>query len=207
MHLSGPTRALNAVCKEAQIENDKGYDRLTVYRRRDFIPRAVVTDAGKLPFNPSLDTLFACKKGSTEHKSYFIDILESRPEGHGIKKLALSDERLLPHCDRHLAAFIKLDELTIIVGRTNLPTRTKVLRPGFELDLEQEIFGGPVWEGRSYNSGWWGRGACVADHTERAYKLLHLISELKAIEEKEEGAKMPTVQIMVMNERECKQKL
>jgi hypothetical protein len=203
MHLSGPTRLLNSVCKEAQVETEKGYNKLTVYRRRDFTAGATVTDAGEFPFDPSVDTLYARDKGYGEHASYFIKILENQPEGQEIKNRAIWEARLLEHSDRYLAAFMKLEKLTIVVGKTTGPTRTKVLRLGFEVDLEEEVYGGPLWDGRACDSGWWGRG-CTADHSERWDKLWHLMFELKELEKKEKDATMPTVRIMVLNEKDFK---
>lgn len=200
MHLSGPTRVLNAVCKEAQVETEKAYHKLAVYRRRDFTPGAIVTDAGEFPFNLGLDTLYARNKGHGEHGSYFIKILENQPEGHEIKRLSIFESRLREHNDRHLAVFMRLEELTIVAGTTPLATRTKALRPGFEINFENQSYGGPFWEGRSSHSGWWGRGS-AAEHHARWSRLWNLMDELKTIE-KEERLTMPTVRVMVLNEKE-----
>lgn len=95
-----------------------------------------------------------------------------------------------------------LDELTIIVGETNLTTRSKALRLGYEYELEEPQIGGPKWEGRACDSGWWGRGtaAVQAERLNLVWNLLYRFHEA----EKQGKGKMPVVKIMVIHEKDFK---
>lgn len=130
-----------------------------------------------------------------------MHILEKPKEGL-VKKLAINLRLVLADKPRQIDAFMKLDELIVVVGETNVATRIKVLRLGYEYDLQQPQIGGLKWEGRTFDSGWWGRGT-AADHTERINKLWNLLFRLNEAEKKGNG-KMPVVKIMVVREKDFK---
>jgi hypothetical protein len=127
-----------------------------------------------------------------------------------VKKFAILDSLLsytfavLRGKQRCLKAFMKLDELSIIVGETKLhPTRAKVLRLGLEENFDKKTFGGSLedWQGRSCISGWWGRGL-TADREDRFRKIFDLMRLMQNAEKMDKGAKMPVVKVMVINKKD-----
>jgi len=119
------------------------------------------------------------------------------------KKFAIHERLMKWHRPRHIAAFMKLEELIIVVGTAATTTRTKVLVNGKDLDIEQRLWGGPAWEGKSFHSGWWGRGT-VDDCKRRGTKIGGLMESLKAEADKTKDKKIPVVKIMVLCEKDLK---
>jgi len=162
-------------------------------------------------FNPQLDIIYARDWGTIHHEFYFLDLLETK-EGERIKKFAFHETMLgLPLQNvyniekRTIAAFMNLDELIIVLDNTNKPTRTKILRPGIDVDLEKGTVRGLVseWQGSYCMSGWWGRGK-MSDLSYRWNQVGNWVVRLKEAEKNDKKAKMPIVKVMVVNQKDFK---
>ena len=161
-------------------------------------------EQGLFIFNFHRDTLYARDAPREPGPPYWLRTLEMAETSscYRFKKFAIHESLIKSHRLRRIAAFMKLEELIIVVGTATTTTRTKILVNGRDLDIKDHIWGGPAWEGKPYNSGRWGRGN-ADDHLRRGAKIGSLMESLKEEADKTKK-KMPVVKIMVLCEKELR---
>lgn len=116
-------------------------------------------------------------------------------------ELAMDSRHIATQTKEQIETYAKLEEFTIVVANTKLPTRTKSLNYG--LDFVRGVAEVPS-KTNPWFSGLWGRKPTTIQQW-RVGQYSTLMELLKAETDKTQG-KMPVVRVMAINRKDLKLK-